>query len=306
MIGSMIADTFIKPFQSPVFDSPENYDLDYEDVVFEARDGVRLSGWLIKGDNDKVIIQSHFGTQCSRSGYTPEGKGFLKGSDKDIRFLRQAKYLNEAGYSVLMYDFRNHGNSQEGILPWITWGPTEALDVIAAVEFISTHHDYKNADIGLLSICMGQGASIAAFAEDGGLKNYPNIKTMISVQPMDYECFVHAMGLPKFMVNSTTKAIEKRTHMDFNKTSWRPLVKEVTVPTLVIQNRNDGYLEETFVNGVFNGLKVEKEMLWIDLPNMGNAVNNRFAAYDWLGDHPEPILQWFGKYMMPLAGTDGD
>ncbi|MEW8051219.1 MAG: hypothetical protein AB2809_12655 [Candidatus Thiodiazotropha sp.] len=297
MFGNMIADTFIKPFQSPVFDSPSNYGLEYEDVTFNTKDGVELSGWLIKGDNDKVIIQSHFGTQCSRSGYTPEGKGFLKGSDDDIRFLRQAKYLNEAGYTVLMYDFRNHGNSDEGELPWITWGPTEAFDVIAAVVFISNHSDYQHAGIGLLSICMGQGASIAAFAEQGGLKNYPNIKTMISVQPMDYTCFVHAMGLPRFMINSTTKAIQKRTDMDFNETSWRPFVKEVTVPTLVIQNTNDGYLDETFVNGVYDDLKVEKEMLWVDLPKKKNAVQNRFAAYDWIGDHPEPILQWFDNYM---------
>ena len=43
---------------------------------------------------------------------------------------------------------------------------------------------------------MGQGACIAAFALDNGLKQYPNIKTMISVQPMDYPCFVKAMGFP--------------------------------------------------------------------------------------------------------------
>lgn len=68
MFGSMIADTFINPFQAPVFDDPADYDLDYEDVTFYAEDNVQLSGWLIKGNTDKVIIQSHFGVQCSRSG----------------------------------------------------------------------------------------------------------------------------------------------------------------------------------------------------------------------------------------------
>ena len=111
MLGNMIANTFIKPFQSPVFDDPKNYGLDYENITFKAKDDVELSGWLIKGKSDKVVIQSHFGVQCSRSGYTPEGKGLMKGWPGDVRFLRQAKYLNEAGYTVLMYDFRNHGNS---------------------------------------------------------------------------------------------------------------------------------------------------------------------------------------------------
>lgn len=298
MLGNMIANTFIKPFQSPVFDEPQNYDLDYDNVNFKAKDGVELSGWLIKGDTGKVIIQSHFGVQCSRSGYIPKGKGLMKGYDKDIEFLRQAKYLNEAGYTVLMYDFRNHGSSGEGTLPFVSWGEEEAKDVIAAVDYIASHPDYQHASIGLLSICMGQGASITAFAMEEGLKQYPQIKTMISVQPMDYACFVNAMGLPGFLINGTDKAIKKKTGRDFNATSWRPHVKEVSVPTLVIQNKNDGYLDEDFVNGVYDDLQVEKDILWIDIPKKkGGAFPNRAAAYDWLGENPEPILGWFNKHL---------
>lgn len=297
MLGKIIANTFIKPFQGPVFDDPKNYELDFENVTFQARDGVELSGWLIKGQSDRVIIQSHFGVQCSRSGYTPEGKGMIKGWTSDVSFLRQAKYLNDAGYTVLMYDFRNHGKSGAGPLPWITWGPTEALDVIAALDYISQHSDYRSANIGLLSICMGQGASIAAFGMENGLKNYPNLKTMISIQPMDYPCFVKAMGLPGFLVRSTTKSIKKRTDMDFNETSWRPFVKDVTVPTLVIQNRNDGYLDEDFVNSFYKDLQVEKEMLWLDLPKQKNTLQNRMAAYNWIGTNSKPILGWFDTHM---------
>lgn len=298
MLGNMIANTFIKPFQSPVFDTPENYDLDYENVIFEAVDGVKLSGWLIKGDSDKVIIQSHFGVQCSRSGYTPEGRGLFKFYGEDIRFLRQAKYLNDAGYTVLMYDFRNHGNSDIGTLPYVSWGEQEAKDVIAAVDYITHHSEYETASIGLLSICMGQGASIAAFGMKDGLKNYSQIKTMISVQPMDYACFIKAMGLPKFIANSTSKSIEKQTARDFNKTSWRPFVKDVSVPTLIIQNQNDGYLDEEFVQGVYDDLKTEKELLWLDLPKLkGGANPNRAAAYQWIGDNPKPILGWFQKHL---------
>lgn len=297
MLGHMIANTFIKPFQSPVFDDPKNYDLNYEDVTFKSSDGIELSGWLIKGTNDKVVIQSHFGVQCSRSGYTRKGKGLVKGWYEDVRFLRQAKYLNDAGYTVLMYDFRNHGNSESGTLPYVSWGPEEAKDVVAAVDYISNHEKYKGASIGLLSICMGQGASIGAFAMKNGLKAYPNIKTMISVQPMDYPCFVKAMGLPGFLADGTTKSIKKRTGMDFNAASWRPHVEAVCVPTLIIQNKNDGYLDEDFVTGVYNDLKVEKELLWIEIPKRKSTLENRMAAYDWLGTHPKPILGWFNKYM---------
>lgn len=66
MFGKAISNLMIKPGLVPVFDSPENHGLEYEDVTFKAEDGVTLSGWLIKGGTDKVIVQSHCGVQCSR------------------------------------------------------------------------------------------------------------------------------------------------------------------------------------------------------------------------------------------------
>ena len=45
------------------------------------------------------------------------------------------------------------------------------------------------------------------------------------------------------------------------------------------------------VKDYYNSLTVEKEMLWLDLDK------KRAAAYDWLGKNPEPILNWFSKYM---------
>ena len=154
MIGKAISDLMIKPGKSPVFDSPENYGLDYENISFKSKDGEELFGWIIKGSNDKVIIQSHFGVQCSRCGYTVEGKNFISKSlwNTDIKFLNQAKYLNDAGYTVLMYDFRNHGESVSKSNDWITWGLEERNDVWGAVNFISNHSDYNTASIGLLHL----------------------------------------------------------------------------------------------------------------------------------------------------------
>ena len=125
----------VKPFQSPLFDNPKNYDLDYEDVCFEARDGVKLRGWLIRGGSERVIVQSHFGVQCNRAGYCPKGKGFITPWKQDICFLRQAQYFANNGYSVLMYDFRGHGESDLGTTPWVSWGPEEAKDIVAAVDY---------------------------------------------------------------------------------------------------------------------------------------------------------------------------
>ncbi len=302
MIGRLLANTLVKTGpNAPLFDSPANHGLDYEDVSFEASDGVTLRGWLIPGDPDRVIIQSHFGLFCSRAGYTREGKNFLlRPIPNDVEFLRQAKYFHDAGYTVLVYDFRNHGESDEAMDGFVSYGPEEAKDVVAAVEFITSHPTYGHASIGLMSICMGQGASVSAFGRPDGLKGNTSIRCMVSVQPLDYQHFLRGMNMPSFLQNRANAYIEANTDFDYYNNTWRPFVKEVDVPTLVIQNRNDGFLDEGFVKGVYDDLQVEKDILWIEVPKKRTRAANRIAAYEWIGTNSEPILAWFNRFM------DGD
>lgn len=291
MFGKFVSDMMVKPGKSPVFDNPKKYNLDYEDVTFKARDGVTLSGWLIKGGTDKVIIQSHFGVQCSRCGFTQEGKGMMKNVlwTSDIHFLDQAKYLVEAGYSVLMYDMRNHGNSEQN--GWVTWGLEERKDVVGAVKYIAEHPTYKDASIGLLSICMGQGASTFAFGMEPELKEIKNLKAMISVQPLTYDYFVKAMGMPNFLVKAGNKYNKNKRNISLDGDSFLPYVKDISVPTLVIQNSNDPMTNMGMVDQYYNDLTVEKEYLKIDIEK------KRGATYAWLGKNSQPILGWFDKYL---------
>lgn len=291
MFGKQISNLMIKPGKSPVFETPDKYGLDYEDVMFKTDDGFNLSGWLVKGRTDKVIIQSHFGVQCSRCGFTVEGKGMMEKSlwDKDIPFLKQVKYLHDAGYSVLLYDMRNHGESEHR--GWITWGKDERKDILAAIKYITKHPDYSNADIGLFSICMGQAASTFAFGLESEMKQFKNLKTMISVQPLTYDYFVANMGLPMFLVNAGSKYSANKRDTDLRGDSFLPYVKDISIPTLVIQNKNDNMTDLKMVEQYYDSLTVEKEMLWLDLEK------KRAAAYDWLGKNPQPVIGWFDKYM---------
>ena len=291
MVGKMISDMMIKPGKSPVFETPTEFGLEYEDVTFQTDDGVTISAWLIKAGTDNVIIQSHFGVQCSRCGFTVEGKGIMEKSlwNKDIHFLNHVKYLVDAGYSVLMYDMRNHGDSEQK--GWITWGKDERKDLLAAIKYLSNHEDYTDSDIGLLSICMGQAASTYAFGLEPEMKTFKNLKTMISIQPLTYDYFVANMGLPIFLVNAGSNYSKNKRDIDLTGEAFLPYVKDISVPTLVIQNSNDPMTDLNMVKDYYSRLSVEKEIMWLDLEK------KRAAAYDWLGKNPEPILDWFGKYL---------
>ena len=292
MFAKMVSDLMIKPGKSPVFESPSDFGLDYEDVEFQTCDGVTLRGWLINGGADKVIIQSHFGVQCSRTGYTPRGKGMIKMWKENISFLRQAQSLSGQGYTVLMYDLRNHGESDQGTCPWVSWGPEEAKDVIAAVDFISNHPTYKDANVGLLSICMGAASTTYAYGMgDEGLARYANIKAMIAIQPLHYKEFVKAFGIPAFLDKGGSKLSQERTGIDLKKKTFMPDVKSITVPTLVVQNKNDPWTDLDFVQQFYDELTVEKEISWVEL------ADKRAAAYDYLGNKPQWIADYFGRFL---------
>lgn len=290
MIVNYLSNAIVKGGVSPVFENPRDYGLEYEDVTFKAKDGTELAGWLVKGGTEKIIIQSHYGVQSSRSGYTPKGKGMGKMWKEDISFLKHVKYLVGRGYSVFMYDFRNHGESGAGTCPWVTWGPEEGKDVLAAVDYIARRSEFKNAQMGLLSICMGAAASTYAFGKEG-LKAYKNIKAMVAIQPLRYPDFIQALGLNNFVGRAVTRKNKQRTGIDMNAVSFMPFVKDIPVPTRLIQNQNDEYLKRSSIEEFYAALEVEKEMMWLDLGK------KRAAGYDYLTRHPAEILNWFDQHM---------
>lgn len=291
MFGTMISNMMVKPYQSPLFDSPQAYGLDFEDVEFPATDGTTLRGWLIKGGTDKVIVQSHFGVQCNRGGWSPQGKGLIKPWKQDIKFLRQARHFVDNGYSVLMYDFRGHGESDLGPKPWVSWGPEEAKDVLGAVDFITSRPEFAEAAIGLLSICMGAGATTYAYGLDDGLVNRTKVKAVIAIQPLLYSCFIDALGMPKFLASQGARVTGQRLGFDLAEPDFIDHAPRINVPTLVVQNKNDPWTRMEMVKRYYDALTVEKELKMLDLEK------SRFAAYDWAGTHPADLQAWFDEHM---------
>lgn len=291
MITRFLSNSIVKGGAAPLFDNPRNYGLAYEDVSFKTSDGITLSGWLVKGGTDRIIIQSHFGVQSCRAGFTTAGKGMMKLWNTEIPFLKHVKYLVSRGYSVLMYDFRSHGNSDEAQGNWVSWGPSEAQDVVAAVNFVAKHPVYKDAQIGLLSICMGAAATTYAYGA-GDLQRHKNIKAMVAIQPMRYLDFVKALGLPGFLQRWVNAENSKRVGFDMPSRSFQKDVKTIPVPTLLVQNDQDEYLNKTSIDDYYESLTVEKEMRWLS-----DIGKKRAAGYDYLTKNPEKILYWFDRYM---------
>ncbi|MEL7123609.1 MAG: hypothetical protein AAFO07_29475 [Bacteroidota bacterium] len=169
--------------------------------------------------------------------------------------------------------------------------PNEAQDLIAAIDFIANHPTYQNAQIGLLSICMGAAANTYAYGADD-LQKYSNIKAMVAIQPMRYPDFIKALGLPSFLQRWVNAENSKRVGFDMLSKSFKNDVQKIQAPTLLVQNDQDEYLNKQSIDEYYNNLNVEKEMLWLS-----GIGKKRAAAYDYLTKNPEKILYWFDHHM---------
>lgn len=149
------------PVRQQIDTTPLAVGLPFEEVVFESRgDGLNLKGWFIPAQgSSKTVILAH--------GYR---KNRLQ---DDVPGLPIAQALVAEGYNVLMFDFRNSGES-EGDLTSI--GQYEVRDLLGAVDFIKSKPE-KAEQIDLLGFSMGASTAILAGARE------PAITAVIADSP---------------------------------------------------------------------------------------------------------------------------
>ncbi len=149
--------TLVHPGRSLPQRTPSDVGIDNWAVVqFLSSDGLELSAWFIPVESKKpspTLIFVH-GLGSNREG-----------------LLDQAKLLYDHGYSALLLDLRNHGQSEGEIT---TLGYQEVLDVEGAVEFLLEQPEVDSDRIGLIGQSLGGGVVIRAAAR------IPQVKVTIA------------------------------------------------------------------------------------------------------------------------------
>ncbi|MFG0285009.1 MAG: alpha/beta hydrolase [Phycisphaerales bacterium JB039] len=120
-----------------------------EDVEFATEGGKRLHGWLMPavggaGERRPTIIHVH------------GNAGHVAGHAELSAFLTQA------GFHVLVFDYRGYGRSQRG--GRITRAKLVA-DTNAAIDYLLTREDVDRQRIGMLGYSLGGVIGLAAAAE---------------------------------------------------------------------------------------------------------------------------------------------
>jgi pimeloyl-ACP methyl ester carboxylesterase len=116
-----------------------------EVVSFRTSDGLTLRGWFVPVSREKAAVLVH-------------GKDGNRFSTDHT--LRVARWLRDAGYSLLLFDLRGHGESDG---ERFSLGQHERKDVAAAVEHLVTR-GFAPGRIVLVGESMGAAVAVQAVA----------------------------------------------------------------------------------------------------------------------------------------------
>ncbi len=117
------------------FADPAERGLEYEDVTLRSGDGMTLAGWYIPSKNRAAVILLH--------GYGGNRLGVMY----------HAELLGNAGFGVLLFDLRGHGDSGGG--GTFARGESMIADAQAAVNFLRSRPEIDPQRIGVLGVSVG-------------------------------------------------------------------------------------------------------------------------------------------------------
>ncbi|MEE3609067.1 alpha/beta hydrolase family protein [Avibacterium paragallinarum] len=288
----------VRPLRSFIFKTPAAYDMPFEEWVIPSEDGVPLEAWFIPakgGMSDKLVIFNHALPMC-RAGFPGHFGLPWAGFDAvEIDFVIQYKHLTDAGYNVLTYDIRNHGNSgaaNNGVCGIGNW---EWRDCVGVKKFVDAHPELSKMKVALYSQCMGGNSQYRAIMERPDL--FENVRCMVSPMVVSmaaiYDAFSELQGVQQYqpLIDLELLKMGGFTMAEMTPHLWANAVK---MPTMIVQ-----VLEDAWTRNPEDGQKTfdllgakEKELLWIE-----NTPYRFKDGYNYFGRYPEKILAFINRYM---------
>ncbi len=270
VIGMALSFYFTRRAQLGEAFSPDEYGLEFEAIELRTSDQLTLRGvWIPAPQADKAIVILH-------------GHGGSYDFD-----LYRAPSLHEAGFNVLLFDFRAHGRSDGKRM---TFGYEERRDVQAAIEFL---HQRGITHIGLLGFSYGGMAAMVSTPE------CPDVEAVISDGgPARIRAAIAArsveLGLPSWLGKAVAWLIVGMTSLRLrvNLFSYEPIRwvgKIAPRPILFIHGDHDQYLPD--FDELYAAAKQPKE-LW-RLTDAGHTT----ASQLYPEEHSRRVIEFFTRHL---------
>lgn len=249
-----------------VYSTPKQFDLDYKDVYFTAKDGVKLHGWFLETKYKKkkgLVVHFHGNAQNLSSHY-----------------LSLAWMVNK-GYDLLIFDYRGYGKSEGGPNP-----KDVNLDAISALDLGVDYLSQKKYP-QFIVYAQSLGGTVALRAmKDFSQRNKVDLlvldSTFSSYQEIAKDRAASVWLLWPFQY--IAYLIMSDEYASYN------YISEFDRPTLVIHSQDDEVVPIKFGEEIYKKLKTKKEM-WVlkDVPHIGIFHGNSY-------EDREKFLKFLDQY----------
>jgi len=293
------ADSFVRQLRSPILHDPSEQNLVYEEVTFQALDGVPLEGWFIPATGSQKLIIANHPMGFSRSGIPAHLEPWQSvwsssGNAFDVNFIPDYKILHDAGYNVLAYDLRNFGLSGAANGGIASSGIFESRDVLGSLRYVRDRRDTREMTIGLFSRCLGCSSAFCAMTNDP--RAFDGVRCLVGPQPVTMKIIMTRRlalsGIPADRIQDLEQRLVLRTSIGFGPRAPQEWAKHVCVPTFLYQVHDDVLTEPSDVQTMFDNVPLaNKQLHWI----LGTTA--RWDGYLEFQRRPEPALEWFAKHM---------
>jgi pimeloyl-ACP methyl ester carboxylesterase len=281
----------------PIKETPKDYDMEYEDISFKTEDDIILEGWYVPAESNNLVIMVHPG-YFSRVGFDPKNQGLAKITNIEVKFLPTLKQLHKAGYSVIFFDLRNHGESGKSNSGRVYVGLDEYKDVIAVMKYINKNPELKNMKKGFFSMCTGANATIIAMHKQPEL--FQDIECLLALQPVAANHFIWNLVKNLYTVASAILVYPIVTLISrlwsgrwYSEMSPLKYCKDITCPVFFVQAKTDKWATLNDIQLYFDNSPEPKEILFVE----ENYPLHRFDMYNYFGEKPDILLNYFKRYL---------
>ncbi|MBM31537.1 MAG: hypothetical protein CL764_01635 [Chloroflexi bacterium] len=204
--------------------NPEEYNIEFEEIEFfsNEEEEITLRGWWIPTANSKGTIIWIHGLDANREG-------------EKMELISE---IHSLGFSVLTFDLRGHGYSDEAPLGL---GLREKNDVLGAIQYLKENKNIHN--VGVMGLSYGAVIGILAAEETNSIVGvfadspYYNIPELLAKEVSD------RTPIPKFIANLLKFGIIKSSiilqGINIEDIAPQDTVSNLNFPIIIVHCEND-------------------------------------------------------------------
>lgn len=267
----VVGDYLTLPQQHEIAKSPR--DLKVEDVVIDLVSHPAVSGWFVEGIPSRPGVLLLHGVRSNR-----------------LSMIERARFLNKAGYSVLLIDLQAHGESRG---ERITFGYLESIGANAALQYLRER--VPGQRVGVIGVSLGGAAALL------GTGPLPADAMILEAV---YSSFEHAVeNRISMRVGFLAKSLsplflwqtEYRLGVKLESLSPAKAISELTSPVLIIGGTDDQHTRPQDTKELFNRASKPKS-LWM----VSGAKHQDFHRFI-RSEYERIVLNFFATYLKDPA-----